>query len=129
MRIPSAFLLMALSVGGCAGNPNSLRNFSDIDGSWVAIVVSSDCAIAQTFPINIAGNAFGVRIPQTNIFFSGVVRDGVVRTKQQSLEGKGPTSAEVSEIEVVFDGVDRAHGTWRSSRCSGAVNLNRQGAS
>lgn len=129
MRTVSVFLFTALSVSGCASNPNSLRSFSDIDGSWVAIVDSPDCAIAQTFPIDIAGNAFGVRIPQTNIFLSGVVRDGIVQTEQQSLTGKGPPDTEISEIEVVFDGVDRARGRWRSSRCSGAVNLKRQGVS
>ena len=131
MRTPSAFLLIVLAVSGCTGNPNSLRSFSDIDGSWIADVRSADCGIFQTVAVNISGRAFGVRIPQTNIFLSGVVRDGVVRTaltEQQTLQGEGQPYTEISEIEIVFESSNSANGTWRSSRCSGVVTLSKRGA-
>ena len=86
---------------------------------------------SQTIAVDISGRAFGVRIPQTNIFLSGVVRDGVVRTaltKQQTLQGKKQPDTEISEIEVVFESSNSANGTWRSSRCSGVVTLSKRGA-
>jgi len=119
-------LLGALLVSACTSNPNSLRSFSEIDGPWVAVVSSPNCGIAQTFAVDIAGRAFGVRIPQTDIFLSGVVRDGVVRTEftqQAILQGNGQPPTEISQIEINFERSDLARGTWRSSRCSGTVTL------
>ncbi len=124
----TAIPVLLLFVSGCANNPNSLRSFSEIDGPWIATVQSTDCAISQTIAVNIAGRAFGVRIPQTNIFLSGVVRDGVVRTdftQQQALGGKGQPSTEISQIDIAFEQNNRASGTWRSSQCSGTVTLTK----
>ena len=129
MRVAKILLITTLFFSGCAGNPNSLRSFSEVDGSWVVAVSSADCAISETVVVNISGQAFGTRIPQTNIFLSGVVRDVVVRTEltqQQSLQGKGQPNTEISQIEVVFESGSSARGTWRSSRCSGVVTMNKR---
>lgn len=124
-------LPVCLVLGGCAASPNSIRAFAEIDGPWVASVSSVNCAITQTFNVDISGRAFGVRIPDTDIFLSGVVKDRAVRTEfisQEKVRGGNRTGAEISAIDILFETSSVARGTWRASRCSGDVTLRRRGA-
>lgn len=122
----SAALVCASSLFGCATNPNSLRIASEFDGRWAVSATSPDCAIDQEFGADVSGRAFGVRIPGTEIYLSGVIRQNAVRTDysaQDAAQYKGSTKVEIAETILTFNDSKAAKGTWRTSNCSGFISM------
>ena len=132
MRFAMFFLSVAAPLMGCGINPNALRVASEYDGRWAVSVSSQDCAIEESLIVQVSGQAFGVRVPNSGIFLSGVIRDGTVATEysvEKSPLSKESTETEIAEILTVVNPSGAATGTWRSSKCSGELVMTKFGES
>lgn len=129
MRLATVFMGVVALAMGCGANPNSLRVASALDGKWTLSVASPKCSIEESIEVHVSGRAFGVRIPNSGIFISGVIQKEAVKTeysRQKSPLSKDSTETEIAEILVVFDPHGSARGTWRSSKCSGELVMLKQ---